>query len=412
MSTATPAREDAGALRTLEVPPGTALVIGAGPAGLAVAGALASRGGSAVILEASGEVGVRWGRRYDALRLNTARRHSGLPGLPIPRADGTFPTARAYQRYLADYASRLGLEIHLEQPVAALEHGPGGWEAVTPTRRYRAATVVLATGHDGEPVLPEWSGRDAFRRPLIHAAEYRNAGPYVGLDVLVVGSGNSAADIAVDLALGGAGGVQLAVRTPPHICPRQLAGIPMQSIAIALGHVPPALGDRIVRLIRRVAIGDLSDLGLPVPAEGLSRAYARTGMVPILERGRLPGLVRARRIEVVAAVEALDGDEVVLADGRRLRPDAVIAATGYRTNLDGLVGDRVELDAHGLPAVHAPVQPPGAPGLYLAGYRNPIDGNLLDIARQADELADHLLAPSGPLRARPPAVDDPIPGAR
>jgi putative flavoprotein involved in K+ transport len=138
--------------------------------------------------------------------------------------------------------------------------------------------------------------------------------------------------------------------------------------------------------MRRISIPDLSPYGLPRPAERLGVQFARTGTIPILDVGFVAA-VRGRRVEVVAAVAALDGDDVVLADGARIRPDVVLAATGYRAGLEPLVGHLAVLNERGLPQGRQPL-----PGLHFTGYFPTLTGMLRLVAIDARALARRVTA--------------------
>ena len=162
---------------------------------------------------------------------------------------------------------------------------------------------------------------------MVHSAEYRNPRPYRGQDMLIIGVGNSGTEIAVDLAEGGAGRVRVAVRTPPNIFRRDTKGFPTQLVGIAIQHLPPRLLDPIILALRRATIPDLTAYGLPRPSAPFSQ-FRSTATVPIIDVGFIDA-IRSGAIEVVPGVTALDGRAVVLADGSRLHPDAIVAATGY-----------------------------------------------------------------------------------
>ncbi|RKN41882.1 flavin-containing monooxygenase [Streptomyces hoynatensis] len=377
-----------------ERPPAPVYVIGAGPAGLSAAAALAGHGIRAVVLEKSGEVGAAWRRHYDRLRLHTTRRWSSLPGLPIPRAAGRWVAREDFVRYLEGYARHHRLDLATGVEVARIDRAgdpAGGWElTANGGRRLRAAAVVVATGYNHTPRLPDWPGLDTYTGELLHAAAYRNPEPFAGRDVLVVGVGNTGAEIAADLGFGGAGRVRLAVRTPPHLVRRSTLGWPAQAGAILCRRLPVPLVDRLARPVERL-LPDLTPYGLPRPATGLY-SRARQGAIPVQDTGRT-GLIRAvrrRLVEPVAAVVSFEGDKVALADGTEITPDAVIAATGYRRGLDALVGHLGVLDAQGRPLVHGRRTHPAAPGLYFTGYRNPLSGMLREIAREAPRIASAL----------------------
>jgi putative flavoprotein involved in K+ transport len=364
-------------------------VIGGGPGGLAAAYALRARGIRAVVLEKSDRVGASWRRHYDRLHLHTTRRLSALPGLPMPRRFGRWVSRDNVVRYLEKYAEHHRLEIVTGVEVSRIERAPDGtgWLLhATGGRELTGSAVVVATGYNHTPRLPDWPGRDAYTGELLHAGEYRGGKPYTGRDVLVVGVGNTGAEIAVDLVESGASRVRLAVRTVPHIVRRSTAGWAAQYSGVLVRRLPVGLVDRISRVQAKVALPDLSAHGLPRPDTGL---YTRVkqGAIPVQDVGLIDA-VRKGRVEIVAAVDSFeDGGKVVLTDGTRLSPDAVIAATGYVRALEGPVGHLDVLDARGKPVVHGARSPKTAPGLYFTGFTNPISGNLRELALDAVKIA-------------------------
>ncbi len=373
-------------------------VIGAGPGGLAAAAALRARGVRAVVVEKSDGVGASWRRHYDRLRLHTTRRLSALPGLPMPRRFGRWVSRDDVVRYLEKYAEFHELELVTGVEVTRIEpaapEGEGGWVLhASGGRELAAAAVVVATGFNHTPALPDWPGRDAYEGRLLHAREYRNPQPYAGQDVLVVGVGNTGAEIAVDLVEGGAARVRLAVRTAPHIMRRSTAGWPAQRSGILVRRLPARLVDRLGALVAKASVPDLSAYGLPRPTTGL---YSRVkqGSIPVQDVGLIDA-VRGGKVEPVAAVEAFDGAEVVLADGSRIAPDTVIAATGYRRALEELVGHLGVLDERGRPRTQGARSPAQAPGLYFTGFSNPISGMFREMAMDAEKIAKAISRRSG-----------------
>ncbi|MEV4974939.1 flavin-containing monooxygenase [Streptomyces scopuliridis] len=366
-------------------------VIGAGPGGLAVAAALRERGVRAVVLEKSDAVGASWRRHYERLRLHTTRRMSALPGLRIPRSFGRWVPRALLVRYLEKYAEYHALDIVTRVEVTRVERAPDGtgWLLrATGGRELTGRAVVVATGYNHTPRLPSWPGRESYDGELLHAGEYRDARPYAGKDVLVVGVGNTGAEIAVDLVEGGAARVRLAVRTVPHIVRRSTLGWPAQASAVLVRRLPVPLVDRASRVLARISVPDLSAKGLPRPETGLY-SRVREGAIPVQDVGLIKA-VRNGRVEPVAAVESFEGDEVVLADGSRITPEVVIAATGYRRALEDLLGHLDVLDERGRPVTHGGRTPEGARGLYFTGFTNPISGNLREMAIDARKIAKAL----------------------
>ena len=363
-----------------------ALVIGAGPGGLAAAAALRQHGLRPLVVERAEQLGASWRGHYDRLHLHTPRRLSALPGLPIPRQYGRWVGRDDVVRYLEGYAEHHDLDIATGIEVGRVERTETGWELpATGGRVLASPVVVVATGHNHTPYIPDWNGRNTFSGDLVHAARYRNAVPYEGRDVLVVGAGNTGAEIAVDLAEGGAARVRLAVRTPPHILRRSTLGWPTQASGIVCRRLPTRLVDRLAPYIERMGVPDLTPFGLPRPESGL---YSRVldGAIPVQDVGLIDA-VRSRKVEPVAAVEEFDGGKIRLADGSEISPEAVIAATGYRQGLEPLVGHLGVLDARGRPVVHGARTPPGAPGLYFTGFTNPISGMFREMAIDARRIA-------------------------
>jgi cation diffusion facilitator CzcD-associated flavoprotein CzcO len=145
--------------------------------------------------------------------------------------------------------------------------------------------------------------------------------------------------------------VWLSVRRPPNIVPRSVGGLPGDPVAVALLKLPTRLADAQDRVMRRLVFGDLSQYGLGRPAEGPFTRLRRLGAAPaVVDRSVIQAIKRGS-IEVVGGVEAVDADEVHLAGGGRLEPDAIIAATGYACGLETLVGHLGVLDRHGRPRI-------------------------------------------------------------
>jgi cation diffusion facilitator CzcD-associated flavoprotein CzcO len=343
------------------------LIVGAGPAGLAAAAQLGRRGISALVLERGESVASSWRRRYDRLRLNTSRWTSNLPHARYPKAAGLFPSRDDVVGYLEDYAAGNSIEISSGTIVERVDRDEHHWTLTTSAGQMTAPHVIVATGHQHTPLIPAWPGREQFRGRLLHSAEYRNPREFHGADVLVVGPGCSGMEIAYDLVEGGAGRVHVAVRTQPNIILRQAGPLPGDVPATLMYPLPPQIGDRQTRVIRRLTIGDLSAHGLVPPNEGIMSRAHREGKAPAILDKPVIDAIKQRRIEITAAVDSLDATGVVLTDRTRLEPDVVIAATGYTTGLEPLLGHLGVLDEHGVPLIHG--GPAAAPGLRFIGYQ-------------------------------------------
>jgi len=358
------------------------LVVGAGPAGLSVAACLRRRGVDVLVVDRGRAVGDSWRARYDRLHLHTPRVQSELPGLRIPRRFGRWVAKDAVAEYLRLYADHHGIRPRFGVSVRRLERDGDGWKAETDGAPLQAQQVVVASGYNSEPVAPSFPGQEGFPGELLHASAYSGPAPYQGKHVLVVGAGNTGAEIAADLAESGAASVRLAVRTPQNVIPRQFGPVPTTLLGITLDYSPAWLSDPLNKLLQRWFVGDLNRYGLPAAHQGVVAQMRATGVTPTIDVGLVREL-KAGRVTPVAALERFDGEAAVLADGVRLTPDAVIAATGYTTGLTPVVGHLGVLDHRGRPLVRGKNAAPGAPGLRFVGLSNPLKGLLLQIGLDA-----------------------------
>jgi cation diffusion facilitator CzcD-associated flavoprotein CzcO len=223
----------------------------------------------------------------------------------------------------------------------------------------------VAAGLNRIPVRPTWPRQELFRGPVLHSAEYKSGARFSGQRVLVVGMGNTGAEIALDLHEHGAR-VSLSVRSPQNILPRDFLGTPLQVTSMRSAFLPIGVRDAMGRLTSRIAFGDLSRHGLPAPTDGPATQVLKYGRTPVLDIGTV-ARIKAGDIEVVAPVEAFTASGVTLRNGSHRRLDAVILATGYKAGLEELI------DAPALPR-----------NIHFVGYRNSLTGLLRQIGIEAE----------------------------
>jgi putative flavoprotein involved in K+ transport len=342
-----------------------------------------------VVLDRAAAAAVSWRTRYDNFRLNTNGFLSHLPGQRIPLAAGRWPTKEDMVRYFDRYVRLQNIALQLSCEVNRIDRAEGAWILDTSSGEIRTPAVVLATGRYRTPIIPPWPGLGQFNGELVHSRDFRNAWPFRGRDVLVVGAGNSAADIAVQLANDGARRIWLAVRTPPHLVRRAMGPFPSDIFLELFARVPARRIDPLIARFNRLWWGDLSGYGFPQPPLGLKATVEQRGRIPTLADDLIQ-VVRAKRVAVVAAVKAIEFDRVVLADRTSVAPEVIIAATGFSTDLDGMVGHLGVLDEHGNPrggfATHL------VDGMFAIGYGIPPNGPLRAIRLHATPLAREVAA--------------------
>ncbi|MDI1448874.1 NAD(P)/FAD-dependent oxidoreductase [Polyangium sp. 6x1] len=365
------------------------IVVGAGPSGLSVGACLRSRGISFEILERSAEVGSSWRNHYERLHLHTVQRFSALPGMPWPAGTPTYPSRAQMVSYLDTYAHEFELHPRFGEDVRSARRVDGGFVLRTEANEYLTRGLVVATGYNRVPHVPTWPGEASFGGPIVHSSRYKNGDPWRGKRVLVVGAGNSGAEIALDLWEHGAKPA-LSVRGPVHVVPRDLTGVPSQISSLFLfSRLPPKIADAISLFALDRVLGDLTPYGLTRPKLGPISQVILEKRIPLIDVGTLE-LVKQGQIDVVKDVRSFGPGEVHFADGTTRPFDAVVLATGYRTGISEYFVDAEGwLDERGYPRYFGePV--PGAPGLFFIGFRNPLTGALHDIAIEAERVAEHL----------------------
>ncbi len=365
------------------MPESPVVVVGGGASGLSAAAALTRRGIPVVVLEQDAAVGGTWARRYDRLHLHTMREFSGLAHFPIPRGYPRYVSRDQFVEYLREYARHFDLRVIAGTAVDRIGAGDNGtWEIRTSrAEAWRARVVVVATGQYREPVVPAWPGREAYRGRLLHSSEYANATAFAGQRVLVVGAGNSGAEIATDLAEGGVAMAALSVRTPPPIVPRDPFGMPVQRTSIVLSALPPRIANAIGGATARLTVGDLTPYGMPAAP---FTPYAKK-QVPLIDVGFVAALKR-RQIAIRPAVTALTEEGAIFAGGAPESFEAIVAATGFTTGLASLLEPAGVLDAAGEPKSRSG-QPSSRPGLYFVGFVHSLRGHLFEANRASRRLA-------------------------
>ena len=360
-----------------------ALIVGAGPAGLASAACLKRRGVDALVLEAGASLANSWRRHYDRLHLHTVKQQSHLPGLPFAKKMPRYPSRADVVSYLEEYAARFAIEPRTGEAVRRVRAAGDGFAVETARATYYARAVVMATGLNRVSNPDRLPGQEGFRGALIHSRDYRNADRFGGQRVLVVGAGNTGAEIALDLAEHGAQPT-MAVRSPVNIVPRDFLGMPTQLTSIRTRWLPLAVRDQIGRLVSRLAFGNLARYGLARPDLGPLSAIALRRRVPLIDVGTIAAIKRGA-IAVKPAVVRFTEAGAAFADDSAGEFDAVVLATGYRPGLEEILDVPGVLDGEGFPRDW---RGGGAqPNLFFVGYSQPATGLLRQIAIDARAVA-------------------------
>jgi len=315
--------------------------------------------------------------------LHTARGLSALPGLSFPPGTPLFPNRTDFLTYLHRYAETFRVPVETDADVRCLRRENSGWTALTTSgRQVRARAVVIATGIASNPHVPEIPHRDRFTGTVLHSAEYCRVDGYAGRRILVVGAGNSAGEISVELARAGAD-VTIAVRSGASVVPRELGPIPIQYLAIAAATVLPKAGQRaITAMMGRIASIARGPAVLP-PAVPTS-----CHDVPLIGF-HLSDALRARAVHLKGGLREFTAQGVRFSDGSDEPFDTVMFATGYRAVL-GMLHGMVRTDACGFGLRRDRVISVDQPALCFVGHNYDVRGALFNISRDARLAASYL----------------------
>jgi cation diffusion facilitator CzcD-associated flavoprotein CzcO len=281
------------------------IIVGAGPAGLAVGAALRRKGIPFAILERSDRVGSSWHGHYERLHLHTPASNSALPFLPYPSSYPCYPSRRDVIDYLEQYACTFDLQPEFGVNVTHCRRSVDGWTIETASGDTRSGhDLVVASGLNRIPVIPRWPGQESFAGPVVHSSAYRNGASFRSQRVLVVGFGNSGAEIAIDLHEHGAR-PSIAMRSAVNVVPRDVLGVPITRVALAARVLPRRIADAASSLATRFVLGDLGRTGIPLRRESALTDIEQRRRIPVIDVGTVD-LIRCGAIRLRAALERFD----------------------------------------------------------------------------------------------------------
>ncbi|MGV8979488.1 MAG: flavin-containing monooxygenase [Cellulomonas sp.] len=358
------------------------VVVGAGQAGLAIGFYLARQGRPFVILDADERVGDSWRQRWDSLRLFTPARYDALPGSRFPGSPWAFPARGEFADHLEAYAVERGLPVRSSTRVRRLAREGSGYAVETDSGRLLADHVVVAAGYDRLPQAPTFSAELGQSITQLHSSEYRNPEQIPAGDVLVVGAGNSGADIALELSR--THQVHLAGRHP--------------------GQVPFRIerpSSRLLSLLVFAAFAHVLTTSTPIGRRARAGVMAHSGPLIRVKTAELA----AAGVHRVPRVSGVRDGLPVLEGGAPLPVGSVVWCTGFRPDTSWI--DLPVIGTDGLP-VHERGVCPSQPGLYFIGQlfqyslaSSMIHGVGRDAKYVADHLARHASAEPGPPLDRP-----------
>jgi cation diffusion facilitator CzcD-associated flavoprotein CzcO len=358
------------------------LIVGGGPAGLATSQQLGARGIPHRVLERGDSVGHTWANLYDSLTLHTGKHMSSLPGMSFPRTAPLFVPRGQFWEYLRDYARAFKLPVETGCLVDRITRTNGTWSVNTSGGPLTARALVVATGIVANPKAPRFPGQERFAGRIEHSVTYRRPDAYVGRRVLVVGVGNSGAEIGSEIARAG-GKVTVAVRSGANVVPLTLAGLPIQYLAYWVRKLPHAMQERVVGLVRLMSEIKRGPPVLPRPA------HSPLDAIPVIGFHLVDAIVQGL-VDMRTGIAELTAEGARFTDGTVGSFDDIILATGFGAALAPL-GGLVQVDPKGFARRRDRVVSADQPDLFFVGHNYDATGGLYNINRDS-RLAARLIA--------------------
>ncbi|KAK8660751.1 hypothetical protein V6N13_051662 [Hibiscus sabdariffa] len=371
------------------------VIVGAGPSGLATAACLKEKGVPSVILERSNCIASLWQlKTYDRLRLHLPKQFCELPLMGFPSDFPTYPSKQQFVDYLEAYARKFGIEPRFDETVSWAEYDGtlGFWRvrsigAKGEETEYVCRWLVVATGENAEASTPEMEGMGEFGGDVRHTSSYKSGQEFRGKRVLVVGCGNSGMEVCLDLCNHNAK-PSLVVRDTVHVLPREMLGLSTFGLSMwLLKWLPLRLVDRFLLVVSRLMLGDTARFGLARPELGPLELKNLSGKTPVLDVGTL-AKIKSGDIKVRPSIKSLKRHAVEFAGGKIENFDAIILATGYKSNVPSWLKEKdMFSEKDGYPRRPFPNGWKGERGLYAVGFtKRGLLGTSMDAMKIAQDI--------------------------
>jgi indole-3-pyruvate monooxygenase len=360
------------------------IIVGAGISGLATAATLQKKGIGYTILEREAQTVTPWRNHYDRLHLHTCKGLSALPYKEFDKAIPRYPSRSQVVDYLDDYKKEFDIQPLFNAEARFVRRESDYWITETNNGEFKSRWLVMATGMYNMPKSVQFDGMETFPGKILHSSNYKTGRDYKGENVLVVGFGNSACEIAIDLYEQGAM-PSMSVRSPVNVIPRDIFGVPVLKLSLLLNRLSPRVADIISAPLIRLLTGNITRLGLKKMPYGPLEEIRRDGNAPVLDIGTLRH-IRQRHIKIYDDIDFIDGKSVHFVDGRREAFDAIVAAIGYERHIP----DILQLRQHRIEDLRVSVDRQvyfGEDGLYFCGYWVSPTGQIREIASEAMKIA-------------------------
>jgi hypothetical protein len=329
-------------------------------------------------------VATPWRNHYDRLHLHTNKSLSNLPYKKFGNTIPLYPSRQQVVDYLDNYQKEFNINPVFNTEAKLIRKEGDYWITETNNGTFKSRYVIVTTGPFGKPKAINFNGMETFTGKILHSYGYKTGRDFKGQNVLVVGFGNSACEIAVDLYEQGAV-PGMSVRSPVNVIPRDIMGIPILQLSLPMSLLPPGVADKINAPLIRWLIGEITKLGLKKLPYGPFEQIQRDGSVPVLDIGTIKH-IREGHIKIYDNIDYILHKTIHFVDGKKEDFDAIIAGIGYYRDY----AEIIEVDKKRFDDLKVSVSKQkyfGKDGLYFCGFRVAPTGQIREIALDAQKIA-------------------------
>ena len=360
------------------------LIVGASISGLASASSLQKQHIGYIVIEKQSQVAAPWRNHYDRLHLHTNKRVSNLPYKKFGTAIQRYPTRQQVVDYLEDYQQEFNIHPAFKTEAKSIRKENDHWITETTNETFKSKWLIMATGAFGKPKPLNFNGMQSFKGRIMHSYGYKTGKDFKGQKVLVVGFGNSACEIAIDLYEEGAV-PSMSVRSPVNVIPRDILGVPILELSLLMSRLPPRVADTINAPLMRLVFGDITKLGLKKMPYGPFEEIRKDGNIPVLDIGIIKH-IRKGHIKIYGGIDHIEGKTIYFSEDKREDFDAIVAGIGYYRDY----AEIIDVDKSRFEDLKLPVNKQkyfGNDGLYFCGFWVGPTGQIREIASDAQKIA-------------------------
>ena len=364
------------------------LIIGSSVSGLACAASLQKGNIEYAIIEKQNQVAWPWRNHYERLHLHTSKRFSNLPYKKFESNIPRYPARQQVIDYLENYKNTFNINPVFNTEAISIKKENGYWITETNNGAFQSIYVIMATGAYSQPRSINFIGKETFTGNIIHSCEYKSGKQFKGQKVLIVGFGNSACEIAIDLYEQGAK-PSMSVRSPVNVIPRDVFGIPVLELSLLMRKISPRIADTLIAPLMNWLVGDLKTIGLKKLSYGPLEEIRREGKIPVLDIGIIR-LIRNGYIKIYDDIEIIKGETVFFKKGKKENFESIVAAIGYARSYHQIV--EVGKDQFNDLNVSVDKQKYfGKDGLYFCGFWISPTGQFREISLDAKKITSDIL---------------------